>query len=252
MGKFDGILIACDLDGTLLWEGQASDENRAAIEYFTENGGLFTVATGRAPDFIEKLNVPVNAPMIAINGNLIYDSITKSVIENYTFPASTVSVVQELVSRVKLQSVHIHSMTSYPFPQPKPADFEGFDKPINKIVFVFDTEAEALSAKAELTEKHSPDFVFERSWPTGLEMRSSAGGKGVCLKKLKSLTGAKCTVAVGDYENDMSMLKAADISYAPSNGHPDVLKAVDRVTVHCRDHVIAAIVNEMSQKGFDF
>ena len=39
MGKFDGILIGTDLDGTLVSEGKVSRENADAIRYFQAEGG---------------------------------------------------------------------------------------------------------------------------------------------------------------------------------------------------------------------
>ena len=63
MGKFTGVLIASDFDNTLVYTEEAlqkcvdmppvSDENRAAIEYFMANGGIFSVATGRAKPAFE-------------------------------------------------------------------------------------------------------------------------------------------------------------------------------------------------------
>ena len=48
MKKYDGWLIVSDMDATLLDENkQISAENKQAIDYFIENGGLFTVASGR-------------------------------------------------------------------------------------------------------------------------------------------------------------------------------------------------------------
>ena len=47
MAKFDNILIATDLDGTL-YENQnfIPQINLDKIKYFTDNGGKFTIATG--------------------------------------------------------------------------------------------------------------------------------------------------------------------------------------------------------------
>ena len=51
MGKFDGILICTDLDGTLYRNDKTvSKENREAIEYFKNEGGYFTFITGRMPN----------------------------------------------------------------------------------------------------------------------------------------------------------------------------------------------------------
>ena len=49
MKQFEHTLILTDLDGTLLnGRGEISPEDQAAIRYYMENGGRFTVATGRS------------------------------------------------------------------------------------------------------------------------------------------------------------------------------------------------------------
>ena len=49
MGKFDGVLFFSDYDDTLYNSRRTvSPENHAAIRYFMEEGGRFSVATGRA------------------------------------------------------------------------------------------------------------------------------------------------------------------------------------------------------------
>ena len=76
MGKFDGFLICTDLDGTLLRNDKSvSEENRKAIAYFKQEGGLFTFITGRMPYYAaESYEVAQpNAPFGCINGGAIYD-----------------------------------------------------------------------------------------------------------------------------------------------------------------------------------
>ena len=73
MGRFSGVLLATDYDDTL-YDSHAtiSWENRAAIERFVAEGGLFTISTGRSYiNFaiqMEKEHLPVNAPVILSNG----------------------------------------------------------------------------------------------------------------------------------------------------------------------------------------
>ena len=76
MGKFDGWLLASDMDGTLLSpDGSISEGNRQAITAFVAQGGRFTVATGRMPaSILERIHgLPVNCPMIVLNGAGLYD-----------------------------------------------------------------------------------------------------------------------------------------------------------------------------------
>ena len=62
MGKFDGVLLLSDFDNTLVYTEDAllsggklpplNSANRKAIHYFMAEGGIFSVATGRAlPSF---------------------------------------------------------------------------------------------------------------------------------------------------------------------------------------------------------
>ena len=76
MGKFEGILICTDLDGTLYRNDKSiSNENKEAIEYFKSEGGYFTFVTGRMPFYaIDSYEaVRPNAPIGCINGGGLYD-----------------------------------------------------------------------------------------------------------------------------------------------------------------------------------
>jgi len=153
MGKFDGILFLSDMDGTLLHQAVLSDENRKAVEYFTENGGMFTVATGRAPDFIKKFNLKINAPVISINGTLIYDPKNDCVIKEFSMPCSCLEAAEYAAKNLPILHLNIFIGDSDKAYKPNELDIKEINGPIRKIVFVFETEEDALSAKATLSEK---------------------------------------------------------------------------------------------------
>ena len=76
MGIFDGYLLVSDMDGTLLnSKGKLSEENKKAIEYFVDNGGQFTLATGRMLPSIKRHihKMKVTLPVIMYNGTKVYD-----------------------------------------------------------------------------------------------------------------------------------------------------------------------------------
>lgn len=51
---FDGYTLVSDMDGTLINSNkEISKENLDAIKYFVNNGGKFTVATGRMVASVE-------------------------------------------------------------------------------------------------------------------------------------------------------------------------------------------------------
>ena len=70
MGKFDGILICTDLDGTLYENDKTiSSENKKAIEHFKSEDGYFTFITGRMPYYsVDAYNsVKPNVPFGCVN-----------------------------------------------------------------------------------------------------------------------------------------------------------------------------------------
>ena len=83
MGKFDGILICTDLDGTLYKNDKTiSAENKSAIEYFKNEGGYFTFITGRIAAGAKIVNdiIKANAPCGCVNGGGIYDYRTEKLL----------------------------------------------------------------------------------------------------------------------------------------------------------------------------
>ena len=76
MALFSDVLLTADYDRTLTDpDGQVPQRNLEAIRYFMENGGSFTVNTGRSlPQLAElRKNVPMNAPFLCYNGSLAID-----------------------------------------------------------------------------------------------------------------------------------------------------------------------------------
>ena len=76
MGLFSDVLLTVDYDRTMTaYDSTIPERNLEAIRYFMENGGAFTVNTGRSMPmtrvFIDK--VPVNVPLLLYNGSAAYD-----------------------------------------------------------------------------------------------------------------------------------------------------------------------------------
>ena len=77
MGIYSDILLTVDYDRTLTGpDSQIPERNLEDIRYFIDNGGAFTVNTGRsmpmARPFMEK--VPTNVPLLLYNGSAAYDT----------------------------------------------------------------------------------------------------------------------------------------------------------------------------------
>ena len=76
MALFSDVLLTVDYDRTLTApDSTIPERNLDAIRYFMENGGVFTVNTGRSVPMSKAFRdkVPVNAPLLLYNGSAAYD-----------------------------------------------------------------------------------------------------------------------------------------------------------------------------------
>ena len=85
------VWLFSDLDGTLLpSDKQIPDDLRDSIQQFVQQGGHFTIATGRtiesARTYWEQLSV--KEPMILFNGAMIYDPVSEQILYQQPLCAS--------------------------------------------------------------------------------------------------------------------------------------------------------------------
>lgn len=257
MGKFDGYLLLSDIDGTLTdSKGKLPQSNADAIHYFQSEGGLFTVASGRFPDFIDGFSSSVkpNTHIIGINGTVIYDWQNKKDLVCHTLDEEFISLVYDIIeTRPELDSVYIsHRFDNIYIPREK---FAVLDKILeeNKYTWYRAMFCQSPDKTARvhdwLIEKYGDRYSVNCSWNSGIEVHSKDSGKGAMLEELSRIVfpkgEKKLTVAVGDYENDVSMLLSADIGYAVANGIECAKKAADRLTVSNNEGAIAAVIEEL-------
>lgn len=91
MGIFDGYLICTDCDGTLTdSQSELSDENIEAIRYFQKEGGLFTLATGRYPKYVNRFKdqFDPNTYLVMGNGTMLLAPVKAEGIEKGQFSPS--------------------------------------------------------------------------------------------------------------------------------------------------------------------
>ena len=252
MGRYDGILMMSDWDGTLSAGGVIPEANCEAIRRFQAEGGIFTLCSGRNYTHFDQYRefVIPNAPICAYNGALIVDTDGSFLSESF-LDREALLAVRELVIRgavtsyVNLYTKEDGAPTTCTM-QEFVDNFAEYEKMHHyKTDLVCKNEEEAIAAQ-RLAETLIPDGYFAvRSWPVGLEILKKSASKGEALKFMKKRLGARLTVAAGDYENDAEMLVSADIGYAVENAVPSVKAVADRITVSVRDAAIAKIIEEL-------
>ena len=278
MGKFDGVLLCSDIDATLLQKGVLPEENQKAIKYFQENGGRFTLCTGRLFDFLDKYShlVMPNAPFIAMNGTMIVNKSTGETLYSCPLDADPGKIVDDtlrslpyLLAAYVFPEGHSTKVTLTDsgdlevfFPENEGRSSEKaknaaelneiFGYPDNSMIYkiVFTVPAERSDeAKAAIMDRFAGFSVF-RSWINGIEVQSPLADKGKGARMLSHLLGdVKLLVCAGDYENDISMIKEADIGYAVANAHPSVKAVADRITKRtCLEGAIAEIIYDLDKE----
>ncbi len=266
MKKFEGMLFCTDLDGTLFDDNKkVSKENVDAIEYFKSNGGLFTFISGRVPQTSEKTCeiIKPNAPYGCINGGGIYDPIKKKYLWNVFLPKEAMELVRAVDKELPEIGIQFNTEKEVYFNKDNPAmvrfrqrtglsnvyrHFEEVEEPILKVVFAHNDEEQITALKELLNNHPNSNYVnFIRSEFMLYEILPKGVSKGTALKKMTEILNidASKTIAVGDYYNDVSMLKMAKCGIAVSNAVDDVKMVADYTTVTNNENAIAVIIEAL-------
>ena len=248
MGKFDGILICSDFDNTICNENNVSEENTRAIEYFMSEGGLFTLATGRQANYLKNLNInfKCNAPLVLINGTAVLND-GEIIYENPMSKESLKDVLDILEKYPIMEECHLRTSddsTVYKNINGKMKLEKNAGGKYYKYIFLFKENEECSRFMEIMKLRYGDRYEFDRSWPFEAEMHTKGSGKGDAVRFLRRYYGKKIkkVICVGDYENDISMIKEADLGIAVGNAMEKVKEAADTVTVSCNENAMAKII----------
>ncbi len=269
--RYDGILLCSDFDRTLSshnfeWiEGGAiidavPKNNITAIRYFVENGGTFVIVSGRNPDEICSLYdyFPFEDLFIASNGTVIYSGKQLKAVKSYTLSDDFVEIPKFLYNKVPEFAYFRITDNDFKFHHWRKGDdiekvigsakYPAYKMIIQPPRYTDDQIAPFRENIVSLVEKEfSSRFKIEMSSDFTLEVCPKGSGKGEALSCLVPMLGKKFDkiVCVGDNQNDISMIKFADIGYAVDNAI-DALKAVaDKITVGSDEGVIEHLIKEL-------
>lgn len=272
MGKFKNILIVSDLDGTFFSNKVENfNKNIEAVEKFKEQSGLFTFATGRDLNtFLEA--VPdagkiTNVPVIVTNGAGLYDFkenkyIYDCAVENKKLLAEIVDTVLKVSPETGVRFSCDKNMIVPNFNETLRHDLRGLslekmrmiemsvDELINSDIKIYkcvivDTPENLADIRkiCEHMDKNN-ELFWVKSYSHGLEAGNRKSTKGQAALRLKKyIGGARRLFAIGDYENDIEMLKAADIGAAPENALDMVKRAAKIITASCTDGALADLID---------
>lgn len=265
MGKFDGILLCTDLDDTLLTtDKKISDENRKAIEYFKSEGGLFTFATGRVPVGAKLMlkYVEPNAPMVCFNGAGIYDFKKEALLWSRSLDADAAAAVEymdkmfdfigiEVCTAEKIYFCKVNRVVEeHKILESLPEndlDYREIKEDWKKILFMVEADEIQRVREAVAASPFADKYTFVQSSPWYYELLPKNTDKGEGLLQLADICGIGIgkTIAVGDNENDLSMIKKAGTGIAVANAVESVKNAAAHITSDNNSDAIAAVIKSL-------
>ena len=263
-------ILATDLDGTLLdSRGEISQENLDAIHELASRGIPVVPASGRSYSEMPEIlrTNPDIRYYIYSNGAAVLDRITGQRIE-MCIPNTTAVRVLDTLFRYETHISYRRDGVCFGDAEKRTDDayayynvwsrhrevieeYASFDvafktrayesQSMEMLAVYFHNEAECEACKRELASIDGIAFVHVVY--CGLEIFSAAAGKDRALLALADHLDIphSATAAVGDSDNDISMVRAAGVGIAVSNACRPLLDAADTVICSNDDHAIAHI-----------
>lgn len=272
MARFDDILLTVDYDRTLTApDSTIPQRNLEAIRYFTENGGSFTVNTGRSTTTMKDLfaRIPANVPFLLYNGSATWEKGNLSNMKCIDLPLwETLDAVKAAFPEMNLEIqgadnhyildpreefVALYKQMNWNWaPAVRGEDYGPFLKfaaygPVRTPVLadMFSGSEADLALFDELDafirERWGDRVDVFRAAPRILDVHAKGVSKICAARTLQAQLGKKILVCVGDAENDVPMLDGADYAFCPADA---VVAARYETVCNCADGAIADVIYE--------
>jgi len=267
---FSKFLIATDLDGTFIFHGHFVPANVRAAAEFRAGGGVFTIATGRLHNNVRSaVGEPTslcNAPAALCSGAYLYDFQKDRIVPgsaSFIDPAD----VREILAMLRADFPNMVFRVSTPGNQymerltgPLVVDASTFDPGTVSVrapaeewrddnwlkIVVRGTPADLKRLADTATARFAGRLFCFFSGPKLFEMQRAGVNKGVGLAKLAALYPGRITVGCGDYENDLALLKTADIAACPADAYGPAKALCDVVLPSCEAGIFPALLDYLA------
>lgn len=267
MGRFDGVLLVSDYDDTLCDDnGHIPAANLAALEYFTANGGRFTIATGRAHTTFAPCahRLPINAPVVLSNGSALYDFARDVMLEQTLLDGRAPADLTALCAAVEglgFEAYHGEDIYAH---APNWVTEMHMNKvggrctvlPIDRIPTpwtkaIVQSEHETLLRARDWLAQHCPgryEAIFSNHYY--LELTDQGSNKGGMTAKLAKQLGIapEHVWCVGDNQNDIPMLALSRVPFAPADCADEVKQWGAALLCPCGEGTLAQVVDELCRR----
>lgn len=262
-------ILFVDMDATLLNDDKTvSARNKEAIQKMLGAGHYIALATGRSVESgrVVARELGLTRPgcyMVAFNGAVLYDCAADRALLKRSIPIDVVEGIFDRAAKAGIYAQTYNSTDVITRRHTKELDYylkrSGMAYKISPNVLDMLKEEPQKVLLIDLKDKKRL-LKFQNDhlrWEQGkcnsffscrqyLEYCPINTSKGTCVEYLRNMLNMpmESTIAVGDEQNDISMLKAAHMGIAMKNGIQEVKNAADYVTEQDNNHDAIAEVIE--------
>lgn len=260
-------MVFSDMDGTLLWKGERiSVENSTAIRKAVDKGVEFVICTGRGVFGVERFLKELGLTgrkgyVICQNGAAVYDLRDMRLVLRQSFAPSLIAPVVKIARELGLEIYYyddrrfmaerfterVERYTKVMGTELRiltdPMDYDGeftkclFSGPGEKLLKLKKMALPLVGEQGNLFFSSDVYMEFVRKEVSkGNALAATAKEAGVDLKDV---------IAIGDSDNDLSMIQRAGLGVAMKNGEEHVKAAADYVTERaCDEHGVAEVIEK--------
>lgn len=254
---FEHVLLLSDFDGTFAGQDRRIvPRNIEAIERFKALGGHFSFATGRLPSMMKTIypefRQTVNAPLIMCNGAILYDPVTdRNLAEDFFDGSAAREAVRDVLNR--FPTVHFAAYTD------DGVLLEGYTPeniPGNrwrKVNLSTDDPETAVAVRDYVNHAYRGRYRCFRSGPCFTELVDVCIAKSNRIRDLRRFFTERgieksLICGIGDFENDIDLLRAVDLAFCPSNALPAVRENASHVLCHHDEGAVAELIETIEEK----
>lgn len=272
MKKFQNVLIASDVDGTILWNySYIHPRNFEKLRYFCDNGGHFSLSTGRSHKDIfivaHPLKEYVNMPCILCNGTYLYDPVSDEILNPfYLDPLPLIEAFQAVKPRYPDIGMRATATQGFLCPAEDDVAIQFLQKsglghlvtvlPIRdfakqklfKAVFTSADTQNLLLLQEDLRKNLGDIYDVLLSGKTILEILPKGISKKTQFPYLKTIYPGTELWCIGDFYNDLEMLSGADVAVCPENAVDEIKQICHLQVCHCKDGAIADMIDAIEKR----
>ncbi len=249
---FSDILLTVDYDRTLTApDSTIPRRNLDAIRYFMDNGGKFTINTGRSVPMSAKNilhKIPVNAPLLLYSGSAAYDVEAQRLLLCHPIALNPRAVCSDVQARFPQLTVEWQGVDAHYIFKKNPGwevycdhnqcawgykEFEDIPGPFLKfsvygefrdktVTDMYNASPQEVALFREVQEyivgKYGDVLDFFLSCARIADLHAKGCSKLRAARELQTMLGRKVLICVGDGDNDLTMLSGADYAFCPSDG----------------------------------